>query len=33
MTGFINKVEVYLIRESLLKDNGEPDDSIFVVKK
>ena len=28
----MNKVEEYLMRELLLKDNGEPDDSIFGVK-
>ena len=28
----MNKVEEYLMRERLLKENGEPDDSIFGVK-
>ena len=28
----MDKIEEYLIRERLLKDNGEPDDSIFGVK-
>ena len=28
----MDKVEEYLMRERLLKENGEPDDSIFGVK-
>ena len=28
----MNKVEEYLMRELLLKENGEPDDSLFGVK-